>query len=61
MVCIFGCDQEFVYVGDEAWVVEGMKTERMGIDITARYEIYQNWFADFNLSIKETEKFKCSR
>lgn len=44
-------DQEFVYVGDEAVVEEGGKTERMGIDITARYEIYQNWFADFNLSI----------
>ena len=44
-------DQEFVYVGDEAVVEEGGKTERMGIDITARYEIYQNWFADFNLSL----------
>lgn len=44
-------DQEFVYVGDEAVVEEGGKTERMGIDITARYEIYKNWFADFNLSI----------
>ena len=44
-------DQEFVYVGDEAVVEEGGKTERKGIDITARYEIYQNWFADFNLSI----------
>ena len=44
-------DQEFVYVGDEAVVEQGGKTERMGIDITARYEIYQNWFADFNLSL----------
>lgn len=44
-------DQEFVYVGDEAMVEEGGKTERMGIDITARYEIYKNWFADFNLSL----------
>ena len=44
-------DQEFVYVGDEAVVEEGGKTERMGIDITARYEIYKNWFADFNLSL----------
>lgn len=32
-------------------VEEGGKTERMGIDITARYEIYKNWFADFNLSL----------
>ena len=39
-------DQEFVYVGDEA-VVEGGKTERKGIDITARHEIYQNWFCRF--------------
>jgi hypothetical protein len=44
-------DQEFVYVGDEAVVEEGGKTERMGIDVTARYEIYKNWFADFNLSL----------
>ena len=44
-------DQEFVYFGDEAMVEEGGKTERMGIDITARYEIYKNWFADFNLSL----------
>ena len=44
-------DQEFVYVGDEAVVEEGGKTERMGIDVTSRYEIYKNWFADFNLSL----------
>ena len=46
-------DQEFVYVGDEAVVEAGGKTERMGLDITARYEIYPNWFADFNLSISK--------
>lgn len=43
-------DQEFIYVGDEAVVEQGGKTERMGIDLSARYEIFRNWFADFNLS-----------
>ena len=43
-------DQEFVYVGDEAVVEASGKTQRMGLDVTARYEIHQNWFADFNLS-----------
>lgn len=43
-------DQEFVYVGDEAVVEASGKTQRMGLDVTARYEIQQNWFADFNLS-----------
>jgi hypothetical protein len=53
-------DQEFVYVGDEAVVEEGGKTERMGIDITARYEISKNWFADFNLSLAKPRSLNVS-
>jgi hypothetical protein len=53
-------DQEFVYVGDEAVVEEGGKTQRMGIDVTARYEIYQNWFADFNLSVAKPKYLNVS-
>ncbi|MFT3918707.1 TonB-dependent receptor [Cloacibacterium sp.] len=53
-------DQEFVYVGDEAVVEEGGKTERMGIDVTARYEIYKNWFADFNLSLAKSRSLGVS-
>ena len=44
-------DQEFVYVGDEAVVEESGKTRRLGIDVTARYEVLDNLFADFNLSL----------
>lgn len=44
-------DQEFVYVGDEAVVEEGGKTQRFGLDITTRYEFLKNWFLDFNLSL----------
>ncbi|MFT4062143.1 MAG: TonB-dependent receptor [Edaphocola sp.] len=43
-------DQEFVYVGDEAVVEESGKTERYGLDVSARYEIVNHLFADFNLS-----------
>ena len=46
-------DQEFVYVGDEAVVEEGGKTRRMGIDVSARYEIVKNLFADVNLNIAD--------
>ncbi|MDR2205194.1 MAG: TonB-dependent receptor plug domain-containing protein [Flavobacteriaceae bacterium] len=44
-------DQEFIYVGDEAVVEAGGKTQRFGIDVTARYEIFKNWYADFNMSL----------
>ncbi len=44
-------NQEFVYVGDEAVVEESGKTQRFGLDISARYEMFKNWFADFNLSL----------
>jgi outer membrane receptor protein involved in Fe transport len=43
-------DQEFVYVGDEAVVEESGKTQRYGLDVSVRYEIVNNLFADFNLS-----------
>ena len=43
-------DQEFVYVGDEAVIEEGGKTERFGFDLSARYEIVKNLFADINVN-----------
>ena len=43
-------DQEFVYVGDEAVVEPGGKTYRKGIEISMRYEIARNLFADLDLN-----------
>lgn len=43
-------DDEFVYVGDEAVIESGGRTRRMGIDVSARYEVLR-WLyldADFN-------------
>lgn len=43
--------QEFVYVGDEGVVELGGKTRRLGIDVSARYEVIKNLFADVDLSV----------
>ena len=43
-------DQEFVYVGDEGVVEAGGQTKRFGLDISARYEIAKNWYADLDFS-----------
>lgn len=44
-------DQEFVYVGDEGVVEAGGQTKRFGLDISTRYEITKNLYADLDLSI----------
>ena len=44
-------DQEFIYVGDEAVVEPGGKTRRVGIDVSARYEVIKNLFADIDISL----------
>ena len=41
-------DQEFVYVGDEAVVEPGGKTFRKGLEISMRYELAKNLFADID-------------
>ena len=43
-------EQEFVYVGDEAVVEPSGETERIGVDVTATYQIHKNLFADFALN-----------
>ena len=43
--------QEFVYVGDEGVVEAGGKTQRMGWDFSARYELAVRWYADVDLSL----------
>lgn len=44
-------DQEFIYVGDEGVVEPGGQSKRMGMDVSARYEVVRNLFADLDLSI----------
>ncbi len=44
-------DQEFIYVGDEGVVEPGGQTRRIGIDISARYEVIKNLFADVDISL----------
>lgn len=44
-------DQEFVYVGDEGIVEPGGQSRRVGIDVSARYEVAKNLFADLDVSV----------
>ncbi|WP_430896810.1 MULTISPECIES: TonB-dependent receptor [unclassified Paraflavitalea] len=44
-------DQEFIYVGDEGVVEAGGKTKRIGFDLSARYELAKNLFAEFDMNL----------
>lgn len=44
-------DQEFVYVGDEGVVEAGGQTQRIGFDLSSRYEVAQNLYADMDISL----------
>jgi TonB-dependent Receptor Plug Domain len=43
--------QEFVYVGDEGVVEPGGQTRRVGLDLSARYEVINNLYADLDISL----------
>jgi hypothetical protein len=43
-------DQEFIYVGDEGVVEAGGQTQRFGFDVSARYELTKNLYADMDIS-----------
>lgn len=43
--------QELIYSGDEGGVVPGGRTRRLGIDVSARYQLTQGLFADWNLNV----------
>ena len=43
-------NQEFVYVGDEGVIEPSGKTLRKGIDILARYQFSENFFANVNIN-----------
>jgi TonB-dependent Receptor Plug Domain len=51
-------DQEFVYVGDEGVVEEGGQTRRIGYDVSARYQIGKNLFANLDLSLAKPRVLK---
>jgi hypothetical protein len=44
-------EQEFIYVGDEGVVEPGGQTRRVGMDVSARYEVIKNLFADIDVSL----------
>ena len=44
-------DQEFIYVGDEGVVEPGGQTKRYGFDLSVRYEVIKNLFADIDVSL----------
>ena len=46
-------DQEFIYVGDEGVVEASGRSLRMGIDLSARYEVIPNLFADLDISLSD--------
>ncbi len=43
--------QEFVYVGDEGVVEPGGKTQRIGWDLSLRYEMAKNLYTDLDISL----------
>ncbi len=43
--------QEFVYVGDEGVVEPGGKTQRIGWDLSLRYELSKNLYADADFTV----------
>lgn len=45
--------QEFVYVGDEGVVEPGGRTRRLGWDLSLRYELLKNLYADMDFSIAD--------
>jgi outer membrane cobalamin receptor len=44
-------DQEFVYVGDEGVVEAGGQTQRLGFDLSVRYQLSKNLYADMDISL----------
>lgn len=43
-------DQEFVYVGDEAVVEAGGRTQRYGLDLSARFQFLKHLFVDADIT-----------
>lgn len=54
-------DQEFIYVGDEGVVEPGGRTRRMGLDVSVRYAVLKNLFADVDLSLANPRAVDASK
>jgi hypothetical protein len=54
-------DQEFVYVGDEGVVEAGGQSRRLGVDISARYEVIQNLYLDLDVSLSDPKAIGVAR
>lgn len=50
-IWLLDLEQELVYVGDEGIVEPSGKTRRYGIDLSTRYQILNNLFADADLNL----------
>lgn len=50
-VWLLDLEQELVYVGDEGIVEPSGKTRRYGLDLSARYQVMSNLFADADLNL----------
>lgn len=47
--------QEFIYVGDEGAVEPGGRTRRLGADLSVRYEVIKNLFADVDVNLAHSK------
>jgi outer membrane receptor protein involved in Fe transport len=54
-------DQEFVYVGDAGIVEPGGETERMGLDVSARFELFTYLYADMDLNFTKPRNLGVSK
>ncbi|WP_336515745.1 TonB-dependent receptor [Pollutibacter soli] len=48
-------DQEFIYVGDEGIVEAGGKSQRYGIDFSARYELMRSFYVDVDINLAKAK------
>ncbi len=53
--------QEFVYVGDAGVVEPSGKTQRMGIDLSARYQLTPQLFADFDANLTQPKALDAAK
>ena len=54
-------EQEFVYVGDAGIVEPGGKTRRMGIDLSARYQLTRWLFADADFNFTKARAIEAAK
>lgn len=53
--------QEFVYAGDDGNIEPSGRTVRKGIDLIARYQLSQHWFAHFNINMAKPRSLDAAK